>query len=330
MHEQSISRYRQPPVQKPLISSAPFPVLNEVFLRVWRWPSGKHVVMSVHPSCEACPPPRKATHAESPDELRLAYPSVSLPPLEWDAGFDNWRTPTTHSLHAWSSVALGKSKDWLIPETIEAVFIDPSGSGSVVDHRVSLISGPGGPAPLPKNTAWPQCRRCSRQTVFSQSVDFRDVAFAHLLPGTTLVIFFCEHCHQCGEWEHCTETVWLPSDSQVGLQVLSGDALLRQCVQYYGMDAKLWNKMQPDMLAELDRLEAGPFYPCIRLSPSYGTKVGGVPWYLNADPEIFDREGAPMEYIGQIATPEHIPAGGFGYIFYSVKTRETRIEFQDT
>jgi hypothetical protein len=161
-------------------------------------------------------------------------------------------------------------------------------------------------------------------------LDFRDVAFAHLLPGTTLSIFFCEHCHQCDEWEHCTETVWLPSDSQLGLQVVSGDASLRQCAQYYGMDAKLWNKMQPDMLAELDRLEAGPFYPCIRLSPGYGTKVGGVPWYLNADPEVFNRGGAPMEYVAQIGTPEHIPVNGFGYVFYSAATKETRIVFQDT
>lgn len=330
MREQSISLYRQPPVQKPLISSAPFPVLNEVFLGVWRWPSGNHVVMSVHASSEACPPTRKATHAESPDELRLVYPCAALPPLEWSHTIGLWRRPAEHALHGWSLQAAGKPKGWLLPETTEAVFVDLSDYGPAVDHRASLIAGPGGPAPLPQDIPWPKCPRCGGQTVFSQSVDFRDVSFAHLLPGTTLVIFFCAHCHEVGEWENCTASIWLAPDSPVVLQVLSESAPLHQCVQYYGPDAKHRRNMRSDLSDELDDLDGENTYPCIRLVPSYGTKAGGNPAYLQSDPEIFDREGKLMEYIGQIATPEHIPVGGFGYIFYSVKTRETRIEFQDT
>lgn len=145
-----------------------------------------------------------------------------------------------------------------------------------------------------------------------------------------MVLFFCTDCHEAGEWDACSTQIWLTSETPVVTQTLRGSAPLRQCVQYYGPDDKHWYDMPDDMQNELERIEAEAASGCIRLPPSYGTKAGGNPAYLQSAPKVFDRAGKLMEYIGQIATPEHIPAGGFGYIFYSPTTQETQVVFQDT
>lgn len=133
-----------------------------------------------------------------------------------------------------------------------------------------------------------------------------------------------------GEWDKCSEVVWLGQAQRV---VLAGDGDASNLVgldQYHGFDSLRRGEMASAILGELERLAELPDTPGLWMHASYGTKAGGVPHYLQHDLMFFDRNGVAMEYIGQIGTPDHIPAGGFGYIFFSATTGETYVEFQDT
>ena len=108
-----------------------------------------------------------------------------------------------------------------------------------------------------------------------------------------------------------------------------GDSMpLAPFVQWYGPDTKAMDEIPEEVSRFLDELEEGSPHSCI--SPSYGTKAGGVPCYLQSENGFYDRNGCVMEYIAQIGTPDHIIAGGFGYIFHSTTTGETFVQFQDT
>ena len=326
----SIDLRRQAPVEKRLISSIPFPDLGKVTLNVWQWPSGKNVVMGVYDQESACPAPRQSPGPDQPNELRWSYPFSNPPKLEWDYDVFNWRSPATHALHGWSLERVKKPKDWLRPCWTEAIFVEKAEHGEVTDLRASLVSGPAGPAPLPEGMSWPCCPNCGEISLFSQSLDMRDVSFADLLPGTTAAIFVCNDCLDCGDWDNSARVVWLDAKISIVLQNRQRPASIRQCVQYYGPDMKNRRDMPKDLLNELERLDEQQDAPGLWFPPSYGTKAGGVPFYLQEDVIVYDRTGLVMEYIAQIGAPEHIAATGFGYLFYSTTTGETRLVFQDT
>lgn len=165
----------------------------------------------------------------------------------------------------------------------------------------------------------------------------RDLAFAELLPGTTMVVFACNDCLDAGEWSTCPCIVWLPRDQPVALVDRGSPMPLLQATQWYGPDyIESWEL--PEELQESistlneeseSRIVIGesvfPSFP-----PCYGTKAGGVPRYLQSEPQFYDRTGCAMEYLAQLQTPEHISANGFGYVFHSTTTGETYVEFQDT
>lgn len=161
-------------------------------------------------------------------------------------------------------------------------------------------------------------------------MDFRDLSYASLLPGSTAVIFVCNDCLEAGEWSQCSAVVWLDHAIEVVLQDRGAPQPLRQCVQFYGPDSKNRSDLEPALLDEIERLEEVASAPFLWLPPSYGTKAGGSPHYLQQEQIFFDKTGTRMEYIAQIGTPDHIHFGGFGYLSHSAITGETYIEFQDT
>ncbi len=236
----------------------------------------------------------------------------------------------THSLQMLALRSVAKTEEWLRPAWVEAVFTLRGAYVAASDLRASLVSGPSGPAPLPRGASWPACPRCGKPALFSQSLDFRDLSYANLLPGSTAVIFVCNDCRESGEWSHCSAVVWLDNAVEVVLQDRGAPQPLRQCVQYYGPDSKDRSDIEPALLDEIERLAESAPTPFLWLPSSYGTKAGGSPHYLQQEQVFFDKTGTRMEYIAQIGTPDHIHFDGFGYLSHSTITGETYIEFQDT
>ena len=328
--ESSIDLRRLPPKARKLEIARPMPEPKNIFLHVWRWPDGRHVVMDIFAKEEACPAPRKSPHPEQADTLRLVFPSDNLPTLEWKVEWMNARTPAMDFLFRSRCQELGKASDWLQPWTREVLFEDYENTIPATDLRASLRSGPTGPAPLPKGTQWPCCPHCGQLTLYSQSVDTRDIGFSDLLPGTTMVIFACNDCLEDGQWHNCAVAIWLGRNDEVVLLDQGNPAPVLQRSQWYGAELIDSHDLPEAIKRDLEVFDKISGALSYALPASFGTKVGGVPAYLQQEEVFYDRNGFVMEYIAQISTPEHISSGGFGYVSFSAATGETYIDFQST
>jgi hypothetical protein len=326
----SIDLRRTPPLQKGLVSALPMPDLNDITLRVWRWPNGRHEVIDVFAYQGSCPPSRKAEHPEQADTLRLTFPSTDLPQLEWKLDWFRARSPAMDFLFQRCMAKNGKPSDWLHLWSREALFDNYEKTGPVTDLRASLISGPTGPAPLPKGMQWPRCPHCGEVAAFSQSVDVRDIGFADLLAGTTMVIFVCNECLETGDWSDCSAVVWLQQTDEIVLTDRGEASPVLQISQCYGAELLETWELPKEISIEIEAIAESSDFTFYALPLSYGTKVGGVPSYLQEEQVFYDRNGTVMEYIAQINPPGHIATGGLGYVFFSVATQETYIDFQDT
>ncbi len=330
--ELSIDLRRAPPAKKQLVSSRPLPELEHITLSVWRGNDGKHEVMGVYANESSSPPPHTAAHPDQSDTLRLKFPSGNLPPLEWKVDWSQVRTSATEFLQRRCLQQAGKPWDWLHSYAVGALIEDCEMAVPATDLRASLRSGPKGPAPLQKGLEWPCCPCCAEPALFSQSLDVRDIGFADLLPGTTLVIFVCNDCLEDGQWENCSSVIWLRGSDEIVL-VDRGDpdsTPLWQSGQWYGADLPSHGDLPKEVQEELERFQKVSETPYGYLPSSVGTKVGGVPFYLQQETTFYDRNGIVMEYIAQISTPGHISARGFGYVSHSAATGETYVAFQST
>lgn len=326
--EASIELRRISFAPKRLVSAKPIPELQQVFLNIWRWPDGRHVVKSVYSDEESCPASARSPHPEQADTLRLAFPSKNLPSMKWDARWEEAPAPVLEFFFRTRCQELGRPFDWPRAWTREVLFEDDATTMPATDLRASLRSGPTGPAPMPKGLQWPLCPCCGDPALFSQSVDVRDISFADLLPGTTMVIFVCNECHIAGEWNNCSAVIWLGRNDDIVLLTREASAPLLQRGQWHGAELIDAQELPAEVARELEAFQGAEYAACY--PQCYGTKVGGVPSYLQQQEFFYDRNGLVMEYIAQIATSDHISAGGFGYVYFSAGTGETYIEFQDT
>lgn len=328
--ESSIDLRRTAPSQRGLVSAIPMPDLNQITLNVWRWPDGRHEVMDVFEYETSCPPSKNAEHPEQADTLRLTFPSDNLPKLEWKLGWYRAHSPAMDFLFQRWLAQHGKPSCWLLPWTREALLDNHENNGPVTDIRASLISGPTGPAPLPKGTQWPCCPHCGEVAAFSQSIDVRDIGFANLLPGTTMVIFVCNDCLDTGNWSDCSAVIWLKQMDEIVLTDQGEPSPVVQISQCYGAELLDMWELPEAIRTEIEAIAESSDFPCYALPLSYGTKVGGVPAYLQEEQVFYDRNGIVMEYIAQINPPGYIATGGLGYVFFSGATKETYVDFQDT
>ena len=302
----------------------PWPEVEEVRLRVERWPTGALRVTDAFESVEESGPDRVPTYSDLSHTFTLKYPCPGK--FQWhDLGATK---PATHFLKSHLFRQAGNLAQDAGSLGVESIICDYSSPMPVTDYRGSIRSGTDGPAPLPTGQAWPNCRNCGKIPSFWESIDFRDVSFFHLLLGTTLSIFVCDRCLEAGEWQACTTLIWLVGERFVDL-VSRGDSMPPLEARQW-IDRDCSNDDVPAVLAARVESECPADLPCGLASIAEGTKAGGWPYYLGAAPVLFDADGCLMDYIGQFTPPESSWFGGYGYIFHSATTGETVAELQST
>lgn len=306
------------------MKARPWPELQEVWLRVDRWPGGALHVADAFETREESGPDRAPTYPHLPHTFTSKYPSPGR--FQW--GELGATKPATHFLRAHSYRQAGDLAVDAGTLGVESVICDYSKPTAATDYRASIRSGTDGPAPMPLGLVWPSCQNCGEIPSFWESIDFRDVGFSHLLPGTTLSIFVCDRCLNAGEWRSCSTLIWLPRDEGVELVSKGDPKPIVEACQWIDRDCSYDDI--PDALATRIETEWPEDLPCGLLSIAGGTKAGGLPYYLQENPTLFDADGCLIDYIGQFTSPESSWFGGYGYIFHSATTGETVAELQTT
>lgn len=280
------------------MSAKPWPELKEVWLRVDHWPDGALHVDDAFETREESGPDRAPTHPELPHTFTSKYPSPGR--FKW--GKVRSTKPATHFLRAHSYRQAGELAENPGTLGVESVISDYSMPMPATDYRASIRSGADGLAPMPSGLVWPICRDCGEFPSFWESIDFRDVSFSHLLPGTTLSIFVCDRCLIAGASLSCSTLIWLPRDEAVELVSKSDPKPLVEACQW--IDRDCLHDDIPDALAARIETEWPENLPCELASIAAGTKVGGLPYYFQEDPTLFDADGCLMDYIGQFTPPD--------------------------
>lgn len=317
---ESIDLIRGNMVTVPGVKVRPWPVLTHVFLNVSRWPSGKTDVIEVRETIGECSPEQQPSQEGLPETLNLRFPCEG----EFRWGGVQQATPAIHFLKETALKQGGKLAEILRPYQIPAVFSDFSKPLPATDYRASLRSGDHGPAPAPHGALWPSCNQCGRPHAFTESIDFRDVPFAHLLPGAALSVFICAWCVSYGNWADCTALMWLPSDGRIDLIANGEEAVLIEARQWPDFD---YREIESEDIDELNGNWPtnmpwfGEFF-------NWASKAGGVPYHLQGEDPPFDSSACLMEFIGQFAVPDHVRDSTPGYLFHSTVTNETTAIFR--
>ncbi len=331
--QKSIDLRRKPPCDRPLVASQPFPELSQIGILVHRKSRREHTVDEIFPVGKLPLPSIYIT--ETYERLNLVFPSTLNPKLRWSDKLFEYRNAEVQFIQQQLLAAEGLPADWLVPYATEAVFMDWVDAKLLTDLRGSLISGPTGPAPLTADEEWPVCPYCTKEASFAESLDLRDLEFADLLPGTTIVIFICAACLETGQWSASSTVLWLPADGEITLTDRGNPSPVLQANQWHGPDSMGFDELPEDIQAkivDLNRPQGHRFvfgesaFPWI--PPSYGSKAGGFPQFIGNYETPQDRHGFEMEYIAQISTPDYLDFQGFGYIFHSTTTGETYVHFQ--
>jgi hypothetical protein len=303
------------------IKVQPWPELDHIYLTVSRWPSGKQNVLKICESRDQCGPEYQASFEGQPDTIIVQYPCDGT--FRWES--TGQPSPAVHFLKKYTFLRVGSLAEKLRDYEVGAVLCDFSKPIENGDYRASLKSGDCGPAPLPRGHQWPSCAGCAKPQIFVGSIDFRDVPFAQLLPGSSIVIFMCTPCVHQGNYSECSSLVWLPNDLDIEFVSNGPKSPLVEARQWLGHD---YSEM-PEPLEEELRDNWPSDLPWFGSFFSHATKAGGVPDYLQGEEPVFDSSGNRMEYIGQFIPSEKI-LDGYGYLLHSTKTGETVAILQTT
>ncbi len=318
----SIDLIRGNTVTVPGVKVQPWPVLTHVFLKVSRWPGGKIDVSEVRETIDECRPEHPPSKEGQPETLNLRFPCEG----EFRWGGVRQATSEIHFLKETALKQGGKLAAKLRPYQIPAVFSDFSKPLPATDYRASLKSGDHGPAPAPQGVLWPSCNQCGRPHAFTESIDFRGVPFAHLLPGSALSVFICAWCVGNGNWADCTALMWLPREGGINLITNGQETVLIEARQWPDFD---YREIESEDIDEINGNWPANL-PWFGEFFNWSSKAGGVPYYLQADNPTFDSEACLMEFIGQFSVPEHIRESTPGYLFHSTVTNETAAIFLTT
>ena len=193
--------------------------------------------------------------------------------------------------------------------------------GLLIDPLQSYRAGFEGPCALPEGTPWPQCPRCREPMAFVGVLDFR-FPEAGPAPRGSLVL------HRCLDWE-CNESwslVWIMPGDKYRLTGpnLTSDVLVGQAWQTTDYECDL-DALDDAFHSKKPKERSVYFNPC-----SVGDKVGGHFHFIQHDTPLLDSRNEAMICIGQITESEYMDLGDFGsgYIYWSPRTGETKIDVQ--
>lgn len=197
------------------------------------------------------------------------------------------------------------------------------------DFLCTMRSTRDGPFPFPKNADWPRCGYCNEPMAFIGVLDFREYhrVGRGQVPVGSLVLHGCDQCTiPCSDPES-TALTWITTsdDLQIWETEKSGsievgvpwETIEFPCPAYYGEELS----DDPDFKKEHDIYSN---FACPL------NKIGGHLLWVQSDNTPTDRDGKPMQYIGQFTATrdEDLGDGGIVYIFYSAETRETKAVLQ--
>jgi hypothetical protein len=158
--------------------------------------------------------------------------------------------------------------------------------------------------------------------VFVETIDFRDVSFAQLMPGSSLAVFMCGGCLDA------TALFWLPHDQDVVTVTNGTPEPLLEARQWLDDDFPDMDEIPESFEAQV-RSEWPEGLPCSGVPrPHAGTKAGGFPRYIQAAPTHLDKAGCHMEFIGHFTPPLSVMADSGGYLFHSTTTGESMAVIQ--
>jgi hypothetical protein len=213
------------------------------------------------------------------------------------------------------------------------LILEPTGSGLDNLHD-SCQPCSEGPIPMPTNMPWPDCPNCEVPFHVNASYSFSGLPFEILLPGQTLMTFFCPDCVVYGNGDEGGMLFhWLRKEDVLVLRIRPGcstnhpaEKLLARAHREFPSSDDVVHRLLP-FASTFDALkDEGPEWPIA----SKNRKAGGYAHWLQ-NPEIpLDSAGYPMEFISTHFAPEEVPFYGFIFVFHSVITGETKPVFCDT
>lgn len=191
-----------------------------------------------------------------------------------------------------------------------------------------------GPVPMPLDMPWPDCPNCHVPFHVNANYAFSGLPFEALLPGQTLMSFFCPDCVVYGNGDEGGMLFqWVRKEDVLGLRIRPGcttirppkKLIVRQHREFPSSD-DIMHRLLPLNTAYVAMKDAGPVWPIA----CKNRKAGGYAHWLQ-NPEIpLDSAGLPMEFIASQFTPEEVAFYGFIFVFHSVITGETKPVFCDT
>jgi hypothetical protein len=172
-----------------------------------------------------------------------------------------------------------------------------------------------GPCALPAGRKWPMCDECQAPMAYVMTMDFRK-AVGVAAPKASLVIHMCpKHWYEAKS----TSLVWLKSRDKY--RVVGEDHNVRPGTQWRLMDYDL-RVSDDDPAYRFFKEERSLYLNFI----AHGTKLGGLPnWIQNPEVPV-DRKGNQMAFIGHCMGSSDVELGDAGciYLFHSMATGETK------
>jgi hypothetical protein len=169
----------------------------------------------------------------------------------------------------------------------------------------------GGPCPLPRGAAWPDCGTCGTRLDFLGALDFRGTLERRNVPGDALAFHVCTNCPPRGEAEQMAFT-WLSQSDAIEQHACESQAMVGtgwDVLEYPNQDKAFYS-------SRLEKRLGGDQAIYSLVTCLWATKIGGhIPW-IQADEAPRCTLHGPMHYVGQFFGG-HVELGdsGVAYIF---------------
>jgi hypothetical protein len=189
-----------------------------------------------------------------------------------------------------------------------------------------------GPFPFPRKAEWPRCGGCGEQMAFIGSMDFRghrSIGAAANVPDGSLVLHGCNRCTIPCSNENATSLTWITSD--MSLELRAGTGHNSDAIEV-GRAYETIEFLTPAFYAK-DLSDDADFSKEWGIYHNFAcplNKVGGHLNWIQGEETPCDKNGNPMQFVGQFLGSRDVELGDSGivFVFFSEKTRETKAVLQ--